>query len=261
LDAAQKEYEQALQLAPQDPEVHWQLFVMMVLRGEFPQAWQEYEWRWHVQHRTTPKREFAQPKWDGSLLQGRTILLWAEQGFGDSIQIARYIPLVQARGGRILLWCPPELEALLCTVSEGIEVFSQRAQKTYFDIHLPLMSLPLVFGTTLETIPNQVPYLRVPKATDFRLPTSGDQRLRVGLVWCGSKSQPNDRRPIPFEYLLPLLEMEGVEFFSLQVGSAADDPSRFSAAARIVDLRSRLTDFAMTAAAIDQLDLVITVDT
>lgn len=261
LTAARECYEESLRLDPNDPESHWQMFSLLAAQAEFPLAWEEHEWRWQLKNRISPKREFTRPKWNGEELNGKTVLLYAEQGFGDTIQAARYAPLVKARGGRVLLWTPPDLISVMRTVPGVSDVFSQLGPETPFDCQLPLMSLPLVFGTTLATIPNQVPYMSAPQDVNFSLPKSDDVRPKVGLVWSGSLSQPNDRRPIPFECLARLLEISDAEFYSLQKGSAGlqNVGARFSGA--IKDLGPQLIDFAVTAAVIEQLDLVITVDT
>ncbi len=261
LEEAEGTYRQALRWDPNDAEVHWQIFAVLACKGQFPQAWEEHEWRWENKNRTTPKRSFRQPRWDGDDLAGRSILLYSEQGFGDSIQAVRYIPLVKARGGRVLLWCPPELVTLFQTVPGVVEVFSSLGPGARFDTHLPLMSLPLIFGTTVATIPNDVPYLR--RSREQPLTSLGESRNwpKVGLVWCGSQSQPNDRRPIPFECLRPLLAMSGIEFYSLQIGSMSAEIKDAASLGAIIDLSAQLNDFSDTAAAMEQLDLVITVDT
>ncbi|MBI4657443.1 MAG: tetratricopeptide repeat protein [Verrucomicrobia bacterium] len=260
-EAAQDRYREALRLNPNDAESHWQVFSLLAARGDFPRAWEEHEWRWTLKNRSTPKREFAQPRWRGEELAGRSILLYSEQGFGDTIQAARYVPLVQARGGRVLLWCPPDMVPLLSTLPSAARVFSELTAEIPFDCHLPMMSLPLVFRTTLATIPNDVPYLSAPLEADLAVPRSDHSRPRVGLVWCGSLSQPNDRRPVPFERLALLLQIGGVEFYSLQKGAAALPNHGPHPARGLIDLGPQLSHFGITAAAIEQLDLVITVDT
>jgi len=298
LKAAGDCYEESLRLDPGDAESHWQKFSLLAARGDFPQAWEEHEWRWELKQRATPKREFKQPKWTGDNLIGRRILLYAEQGFGDTIQAVRYVPQVKARGGTVLLWCPPDLVSLLRTLPDVSDVFSELTAEKVFDCHLALMSLPLVFETTLASIPNSVPYLRAPAESNFVLPRSSTYSLsegaasvlasqwpstngsagasphrrslrdysstsapRVGLVWSGSRSQPHDRRPVPFENLRPLLGIEGAEFYSLQKGADALSNQTLPAPGEIFDLSPHLTDFSATAAAIEQLDLVITIDT
>lgn len=261
LDEARDCYRKALRLAPKDPEVHWQLFSLQASLGEFPQAWEEHEWRWHIKSRTTPKRNFAQPVWDGASLQGRTLLLHAEQGFGDTIQTARYVPLIRERGGKVLLWCPPDLTFLLGTIAGVTSVFSQMRPEIRFDTHLPMMSLPHVFKTTLKTIPAQVPYLRAPANAKISFPKVSGRNPKIGLSWCGSLSQPNDQRPIPFGLLEPIVHMAGTDFFSLQKGARSLSAQEASWAGRVSDLSEQLTDFGQTAAAIENLDLLITVDT
>lgn len=260
-ELARQHYAEALRLAPSDPEVHWQLFSLKATVGEFPDAWLEHEWRWEIHNRTTPKHGFPKPRWQGEDLAGRTILLHAEQGFGDTIQAIRYIPQVLQRGGEVLLWAPPQLVPLLRPLPGVKEVFSQLTPDKQYDVELPLMSLPKVFETTLATIPAKCPYLFTPSDVPFELPVFDSESLKVGIVWCGSRSQPNDRRPVPFPALEPLLTLRGVAFYSLQCGDAADDLHRHPVGARVIDLSLSLVDFALTAAALDQLDLVITVDT
>jgi tetratricopeptide (TPR) repeat protein/ADP-heptose:LPS heptosyltransferase len=261
LEAAGKAYHEALRLKPNDAETRWQIFSLLAARGEFPGAWEEHEWRLKLKNRTTPRQDFSQPKWDGQDLEGRTILVYSEQGFGDSIQAVRYIPLLRKRGARVSLWCPPGLVSLLRTVPGVTDVFSQLSAANPFDFHLPLMSLPRAFGTTLATIPRHVPYLHAPSDSTVTLPAAPGTLPKVGLVWCGSQSQPNDRRPVPFECLSPLLALTGIRYYSLQLGPRAADLRRSEAAGRVIDLGPQLTDFATTAAVIEQLDLVITMDT
>jgi tetratricopeptide (TPR) repeat protein len=262
LAAAEQSYREALRLDPNDAESHWQMFSALASQGQFLRAWEEHEWRWEMKDRATPRRSFSQPRWKGDDLAGRALLLYSEQGFGDSIQAVRYVPLVQARGGRVLLWCPPELVALFQTIPGVAEVFSTLGPESKFDYHLPLMSLPMAFGTTLETIPRQVPYLRAPPGNGLELSSEAkSRRLRVGLVWCGSRSQPNERRPVPLECLKPLLGISDIDFYSLQTGAAAVEAQHAEMAGKLIDLSGQLRDFATTAAAIEQLDLVITVDT
>lgn len=261
LEDARTCYRKALELAPKDPEIHWQIFSLQASLGEFPKAWDEHEWRWQIKGRTTPKRDFTQPMWTGDSIDGKTLLLHAEQGFGDTIQAVRYVPLIREQGGKVLLWCPPDLTSLLETVSGVERVISQMKPDYAFDTHLPMMSLPHVFQTRLETIPARVPYLRAPADAKISFPDEAGRNPKIGLVWCGSLSQPNDRRPIPFEILAPLVQMTGIDFFSLQKGNHGLSSQSESWKERITDLSSQLTDFAHTAAAIENLDLLITIDT
>jgi len=152
-------YEQALQFHPQSAETHWNLGLALLLTGKFTRGWREVEWRWKWKDVPVPGRNLPQPKWDGSDLRGRTILLHAEQGFGDTIQLIRYVPMVAQRGGRILLSCPAALSRLLRSGFD-VEQVPQGAAFPPSDVHCPLMTLPLIFDTQLETIPGSVPYLK-----------------------------------------------------------------------------------------------------
>ena len=261
LDAAQASFDRALQLNSNDPENRWQKFFLMALRGEFPQAWAEYEYRFKIPGRTTPERHFQKPKWRGEPLRGKTLFLHAEQGFGDTIQAVRYAPLLADQGARVLLGCPPPLVALLRTVCGVAEILAEIPADLAFDFHLPLMSLPGVLGTTLETAPCDVPYLAAPAEARVSLPANAEARVKIGLVWSGSHSQPIDRRSVPLMELRPLLDVPGVAFYSLQVGEAAADLEACGFGDCITNLAPQLKDFAATAAAIAQLDLVVTVDT
>lgn len=261
LEDAHACYWKAHKLAPNDPEIHWQIFSLQASKGEFPEAWDEHEWRWQIKGRTSPERKFAQPVWTGDPLDGITLLVHAEQGFGDTIQVARYLPLIRNQGGKVLFWCPPDLTSLLETVPGVESVFSQMKPEYAFDTHIPMMSLPRVFKTSLETIPAQIPYLRAPANAQISFPQTTGKNPKIGLVWCGSLSQPNDRRPIPFEVLSPLLQMAGIDFFSLQKGDRGLSAQPDYGKERVGDLSDQLTDFAHTAAAIENLDLLITVDT
>ncbi len=261
VDEARDCYQKAIALAPKDPEIHWQIFSLMAALGEFPQAWVEHEWRWQIKTRSTPKRNFDKELWNGGALRGRPVLLHAEQGFGDTIQAARYVPLIQQMGGSVLLWCPQKLASVLETLKGVSRVFSQMRPEYAFELHLPMMSLPLVFQTTLERIPNRIPYLRAPANASVLFPPAQGRNPKIGLVWCGSLSQPQDRRPVPFGCLSKLLKMTGIDFFSLQLGDRGIRAQGPEWRERVFDLSDQLKDFGQTAAAIENLDMVITVDT
>ncbi|WP_448572759.1 tetratricopeptide repeat protein [Trichothermofontia sp.] len=255
-------FQQVIALDPNHVDAHFNLSVAWLIQGDFLRGFVEYEWRWQTQHfaKTPP----TQPQWDGSDLAGRRILLHPEQGYGDLIQFIRYAPLVAARGGRVIVCCPENLQRLFATVP-GIECLLHMAvSQQDFEICAPLLSLPRLLGTTLETIPATVPYLQVPSDAKIQLTASVGKRLKVGLVWAGSPDHPNDaQRSCGLEVLRPLLALSDIAFYSLQVGSPALALAALPEAeqAQIADLSPQLTDFGETAAAIAQLDLVITVDT
>jgi hypothetical protein len=253
----------AIRLDPNNPEAHWNLSLALLLTGNFEEGWREYDWRWEASQKQA-KRTYPQPQWDGSDLSGRTILLYSEQGLGDALQFIRYVPLVAARGGRVVVECRPELKRLLESMP-GIVLTATGESLPQFDVHLPILSLPRVFGTTLENIPAQVPYLspapdlvrRWQERAGF-----GRDRLNIGLAWAGNRSHVNDRnRSIPFDTFLPLLDVPGVAFYSLQKGDGAEASPGRQMNPSVVDLTGDLVDFEDTAALVSHLDLLISVDT
>jgi len=264
LDDAVAAYDTAISVDATAPKPRFRRGCISLLRGDFTEGWKEYEWRWNALGvAPLPPGAGDQPQWDGGELKGKTILLWSEQGLGDTLQFIRYAPLVAARGGRVIVLGQPPLVDLLRTV-DGVEsVFAPDGPLPGYDMHAPLMSLPLLFGTTLENIPASTPYFSV--ATD-RLAGAvpkADGNLRIGLVWSGNTQNKLDRfRSVEPAALRPLLERGHAHFYSLQVGPAAQDLGRDGELARrITDLSGHLGNFLDTAAVIRQLDLVISVDT
>ena len=256
-------YIQALGLNPGDALAHFNLAFILLLAGDFEHGFAEYEWRWQCpQHlESYPSRKLSQPLWDGSDLDGRTLLLHSEQGFGDTIQFIRYAPLIAQRGGRVVAECQEPLIRLLKTVA-GIEQLVVRGNALpEFHVHAPLMSLPRILGTTLENIPAQVPYLIAPKSS-IKLKAASASQLKVGIVWAGSSTNQRDRtRSCFLSHFFKLLNTPSVAFYSLQKGPRAAELAQLASELPIQDLSSHLSDFADTAAAVAQLDLVITVDT
>lgn len=253
-------YEQALRLDPNYARAHWNYSLTLLMTGDFERGWTEYAWRLRCPE--LPTRQFPQPYWDGSPLGGRTILLHAEQGLGDMMQFVRYAPLVQERGGRVIVECPPSLVRLLTRCAGVEQVFATGSPLPPFDVHAPLLSLPGLFGTNLGNIPAAVPYLHVDPALQAKwkqeLPGDG---LRVGLVWQGRATHPRDRlRSMPLRQFVPLAKIEGVRLFSLQKGQGIEQLNE-AGLFPIIDLGPRISDLADTAAILQQLDLLICVDT
>jgi tetratricopeptide (TPR) repeat protein len=273
LDEALASYDHALAVRPDYTDAHLNKSVLQLLKGEFDAGWREYEWRLRKEESLTlSRREFTQPLWLGqTAIEGKTILLHAEQGFGDTIQFCRYAPLVAGLGARVLLDVPPPLEDLMASLAGVAEVISAPDKQSCFELHCPLLSLPLAFRTRLETIPAQTPYLFAvaAKTSAWRTRLGARDKPRVGLVWAGDprKQLPNahriDRmRSLEFDQLAPILRVTGCEFYSLQKGEHALAQLRNSALRqRVMDCAEDLRDFSDTAALIDNLDLVITVDT
>jgi tetratricopeptide (TPR) repeat protein/glycosyltransferase involved in cell wall biosynthesis len=255
--AATDSYQQALRLRPDYPKVRFNYSFILLLQGDLRQGFREYESRWVGGDLPLPK--FSQPQWDGSDLTGKTILLHPEQGLGDTIQFVRYAPLVKQRGGRVLFGCPPALFRLLETAPGIDRLVAEGESVPEFDCYAPLLSLPHLLDTTLETIPAPIPYLAAPAPSRIHTP------LKVGLVWAGNPKNGNDAdRSTTLAAFSPLFALEGIEFYSLQKGKSAELQqfrSENRIAAPLYDLEDQLGDFADTAAAIAQLDLVISVDT
>ena len=260
LDEALDAYGQAVGINPENAEAHWGRFWVHALRGEFPKAWDDYEWRWKLSNRTTPELDDSAPLWESGDLTGQTFFLRAEQGYGDTLQTIRYAPVLAEMGATVKVGCPPALARLFADAPGVSEVVTGNAGKVGFNSHQAMFSLPRILGTTLDNIPGTVPYLTAPSLEGIELPATTGV-FRIGLTWHGSGSQSPDRRSVPFDQLLPLLGQERTMFFSLQLGDAAHDPARAGTENKLADLSPLMDDFASTAALIEQLDLVITVDT
>ncbi len=263
-EAALAVYDRAMALDPLHATARANRATLLLLLGRMEEGWREYEWRWRAQGFTTKARDFGRPGWDGSDLAGRTILIHAEQGLGSAIQFVRYVPLVAARGGRVILECQPPLARLFGSlVGRGAEALVCKGEALpEFAVHAPLMSLPRLLGTTLATIPNHVPYLTVEEqmGTFWRERLAHLPEPRVGLVWAGNPNHANDRnRSLPARLLAPLLARPGLSFVDLQVGAAASERAQLPEGA--LASPGELGDFADTAATVAALDLVISVDT
>jgi tetratricopeptide (TPR) repeat protein len=252
-------YDRALILAPNYAEAHFNRAHALLATERFDEGWREYEWRFAV---ARYERGFDRPLWSGEPLAGQTILIHAEQGFGDTLQFVRYIAAVAGCGGRVVLEAPQLLVRLLRTTAGIVDVVAAGDPLPDFDCHCPLLSLPRVFNTGLATIPAAVPYLSLPAETSAawagRIATAPG--LRVGVAWSGSLVGVVDRRPIDLRLLQPLSQIPGVSWFSLQVGEQSRDLALLDRP-DIADLSPWLTDFAETAAAVCHLDLVISIDT
>jgi tetratricopeptide (TPR) repeat protein len=260
-DEALASYERALALEPDYVEAGLNRALLLLLTGAFAQGWPAYEWR----RRTADwePRQFAAPEWAGEDIAGKRLLLYAEQGFGDTIQFVRYARLAAARGAHVVLEVQPPLAALLAASGCAQTVVAAGAPLPPFDLQCPLLSLPKLFATTMANIPAPIPYISAPPdrtaAFAARLPSDAP---RVGLAWSGHRANSKDHdRSIPFAQLAPLLAVPGVRFISLHKDVRASDADALAACGNIIDLRAQLNDFADTAAAIANLDLVVTVDT
>ncbi|MCA8348582.1 tetratricopeptide repeat protein [Burkholderia cepacia] len=262
-DDALRAYAEAIDIDPDYAHAHCMRAFLCLSIGDFEAGWAEYEWRWRDSQLDGSRRDFAQPRWThGMPLDGQTILLYPEQGLGDTLQFCRYVPLVKALGARVVVEAPVELKALFATL-DGIDVLVARGDPLPpFDLHCPLLSLPLEFRTDLSSIPAGGPYLRADPARveHWRARLGENDRPRIGIVWSGNPLHLNDRnRSITLADLLPLLD-ERYEWISLQkVIRDEDRPVLDASPIRFVG--DELTDFAETAALTEAMDAVISVDT
>ena len=263
IEEAQLTLEHALRLVPDDPDLHWNMGLIRLLLGDYQAGWQHYEQRWLTAGFRLQIRPFAQPQWLGrESLAGRTILLHCEQGLGDTVQFCRYTAGLAREGARVLLEVPPALCGLMASLAGVTEVIARGAALPEFDFHSPLLSLPLACGTERDTIEG-APYL----SADVRLCAEWEARLpprgcpRVGLNWSGNAGHTNDRnRSMSLAQMATLLRPD-IDFCSLQKEIRPADRTALAEYPPIAQFDSLLGDFADTAAMLNCLDLVITVDT
>jgi tetratricopeptide (TPR) repeat protein len=261
---ALESYAWALAIKPDHAEAQWNQGLARLRLGDFHDGWKQYEWRWQRPD-GAQQRSFAQPLWSGQQsLQGKTILLHAEQGLGDSIQFVRYAALVARRGAKVILEVQRTLKDLLARV-EGVSGIVGRGEELpAFDLHCPLLSLPLAFNTELGSILASVPYVTAAddriEIWNARLPPR--KGLRVGIAWSGNAKHKDDRnRSIALSRLAPLFDAPGVQFVSLQKDVRDGEAEALRNILGLLDLGPDLKDFADTAAVMSLLDLVISVDT
>lgn len=268
VEQALEYYDRALAIDPAQAGIRWNRAHALLTLGRFEQGWRDYEARFQAAEalRQFGRRGFAMPRWDGSPAPDKTLLVWAEQGFGDTLQFCRYLDEVRKRVGRVVFECPAELHAVLAGVAGVDELRSPSpANETAAEVamHVPLLSLPGIFQTDFDHLPASVPYLSV----DMRLAEQWAERiakdaLNVGLVWAGRATHINDaRRSLSLAALAPLARVDGVCFYSLQKGDAAAQAGQPPPGMRLINLDCEISDFAETAAIMANLDLVITVDT
>ncbi|OIQ68046.1 tetratricopeptide repeat protein [mine drainage metagenome] len=266
VDEAFAAYRLARATDPGCAAAEWNLALLEMLTGNFEAGWAGREARWKIPALSAYYPKLSQPMWLGKEpIDGKTILINVDEGLGDTIQFARYVPMVAARAARVIL-C---VQDALCPLLSDLPGISQclplsTSERPAFDTYCPVSSLPLAFGTRLETIPSATPYLPAPAASRVQVweeRLGPRDKVRVGLVWSGNPMHDNDHnRSIPLRMLARILDV-GASFISLQKDPRPDDSATLLERTEIVDLTAELTDFAETAALVACLDLVITVDT
>lgn len=256
---------QALTLDPHMAEAEESDSIWLLRYGRFREGWRKYEARNRTAEGLPLQRNFPQPQWMGEPLHDRTILLHAEQGFGDAIQFARYAPLVAARGARVVLEVHPGLATTLRTLPGVAQLIERGVPLPPFDLHCPLVSLPLAFDTDLDSIPASIPYV-VPepdRVFHWRARLGPRRMTRIGIAWSGSaRHREDERRSIPLALLADLLrDRPDREFHVVQNDVRATDKAALAAMTHVRDHSGTLRDFADAAALVSLMDVVITVDT
>ncbi|MFN7095968.1 MAG: tetratricopeptide repeat protein [Gammaproteobacteria bacterium] len=255
-------YQKALSIDPDNNETRFNLGFYYLQQGDFKQGLPLYEARWLLPTANPVRSQFIYPRWQGESLHEKTLLIFTEQGYGDTINFCRYIPLIDKGNGKIILNCVADLVPLMKTLPGIDQIIIRDQPNPTVDYYIPLQSLPLIFNTTLETIPAQIPYLKTDPATaaywqDYF--SVEPDKLKVGICWRGRRNLVNSiNRTCGLNYFLPLMELENSVFYSLQKDIL---PEEKTASTKMVILADQMQNFSDTAAIIEQLDLVITIDT
>jgi tetratricopeptide (TPR) repeat protein len=267
IEHAIENYAQAIRLKPDHADAHWNKSLALLSSGRFIEGFKEYEWRRHIDLKTIayPHHHLV-PRWDGLCFEGKRLLVHYEQGLGDSLQFVRYLPSVKARGGTVIFESLKPLMGLLRgldAIDELVETSFDRKPAVKFDLYASLMDLPGIFQTTLKTIPAEVPYLYAdPTKAEYWKNRLAEADFKVGIVWAGSPAHKSDHeRSCPLECFAPLAEITCVRLYGLQKGPAAVQVKDLAGTMSIEDLAEQFADFTDTAGAIENLDLVISVDT
>jgi tetratricopeptide (TPR) repeat protein len=266
-DDSLREFAAAFRIDPNNANPRWDSAVSHLYKGDFANGWADYEWRWKIGE--VQKRPSRVPEWRGEACAGKTIYFYPEQGFGDTLLAVRFLPWVKAQGARVYLECKPPLRRLFASLI-GVDALCdpERPPPADTDLIAPLMALPGLYGANLDNLP-PVPVLNIPPAAQKRaerlmgLPLGGSQggRFRVGVVWSGSVTfKRNHKRSVGVDRFIPLSHIPGVQLYSLQKGPREGDFHTEGAASVMIDIGSKVEDFAETAACIQNLDLVIMTD-
>jgi Tfp pilus assembly protein PilF len=255
-------YEQALRLKPEDPQIHLSRALSWLQMGDFKRGWAEYEWRLQCKEYAIPA--FEKPLWDGRSLSGRTILLYADHGLGDTLQFIRYAPLVRERGGRVIVACQKKIARLIASCAGVEQIVVEGSPIPEFAVYAPLMSLPMIFGTTLSSVPANVPYLSADanEIIRWRAELGSSGGFKIGVIWQGNPQHRRDReRSFRLAELETLAQTPGVSLLSLQGIHGLEQLKDVERHFTVTSLGERMSDFMDIAAVMHSLDLVIAADT
>jgi tetratricopeptide (TPR) repeat protein len=266
-EEAESCFRRAICIKPDYAEAHFNRSISLLSAGNYKEGWQEYDWRFKKSNwKNVYPYRFERPRWDGSIFSGKRIFVHCEQGLGDTIQFARYLPMVKARGGTVIFEAPKALITIFDNfpgIDRLVEISSHKKTTEEFDFHAPLLSLPGIFKTTLETIPAEVPYIFAdPQKTMLWQESVAKDYFKVGIVWAGGRLHKKDKnRSIGLKQFLPLSRIANVGLYGLQKGAASEQVEECSNQIQIENYGEKFEDFSDTAGFIDNLDLVISVDT
>ncbi len=264
---AMHHYTRAIELQPDNAQAHYNLALLLLLKGAFTQGWKEFQWRQRGgMTGSAYPHTYQQPRWDGSPFEGKRLLVHYEQGLGDNLQFVRYLPMVKARGGAIIFETPAPLLGLLQAfdgIDELVQALPDKKPDVEFDFHISLLDLPAIFETTDRTIPDNIPYLFAAAQKSYYWRSIVSQgRFKAGIVWAGSpRHGMNQERCCRLDHFASLAKIDGVQLYSLQKGRPTQQLCARAPDMSLINLGQSFADFSDTAAAIENLDLVISVDT
>lgn len=267
LNAAIGTNRNAIAIRPDYPEAHFNLSLVLLTAGQFLDGWQEYEWRWRGGIKELKPQEFKKPRWQGEDPTGKTLLLYAEQGLGDTLQFARFVSQLAMRGARVILVIPRELVALMRSLPGVAAVVTGGDKIPSYDFHLPLMSVPSVLGTTEQDLPGEIPYLLAdPERVRAWRERLGREGFKVGIVWQGRPDVKIDKgRSVPLRSFAPIADQPGVRLISLQKKHGLDQMDALPQGMKVetlgADFDAGSDAFLDTAAVMMSLDLIISSDT
>ena len=271
-EEARNNYNKALEINPDYLEARFNIGLLDLVEGDLANGWEGYAMRWEASTLKGHKPIYPVPEWDGRAdIRGKRLLLFTEQGFGDSIQFIRYIPLLAERGAEIILHCQPELLTLFTQV-EGVSEVREKDLNAppvthgdglpKLDYYQALLTLPQLMETSVATVPMNVPYLCGNSRKQIQLPAADTDKLKVAVTWCSNLANVKlTKRNLTFDMIAPILDVEGVQFYNLQMKEPKAQAGQAFADGKIIDITTMLSDFSDTSSMLEQLDLVISVDT